>query len=86
MSLRTVKGHIQSMRKKTGFRNRTELAVRAREGGLVINNKELFGYEFYDYNLVFCNANGRPIENQVIICSLQKLIRENDFRFFIVLC
>lgn len=39
MSLRSVKGHIQSMREKTGFRNRTELAVRARESGLVINNK-----------------------------------------------
>lgn len=38
MSLRTVKQHIQSMRDKTGFRNRTELAVRARESGLVIND------------------------------------------------
>lgn len=38
MSLRTVKGHIQSMREKTGFRNRTELAVRARESGLIINH------------------------------------------------
>jgi two-component system vancomycin resistance associated response regulator VraR len=37
MSTRTVKQHIQSMRDKTGFRNRTELAVRAREIGLVIN-------------------------------------------------
>ena len=37
MSLRSVKGHIQSMREKTGFRNRTELAVRARESGLIIN-------------------------------------------------
>ncbi len=37
MSLRTVKAHIQTMREKTGFRNRTELAVRARESGLVIN-------------------------------------------------
>lgn len=37
MSLRTVKQHIQSMRDKTGFRNRTELAVKARESGLVIN-------------------------------------------------
>lgn len=37
ISLRTVKGHIQSMREKTGFRNRTELAVRARACGLVIN-------------------------------------------------
>ena len=40
MSLRTVKAHIQSMREKTGFRNRTELAVRAREIGLVINDKK----------------------------------------------
>ncbi|MBE6731081.1 MAG: response regulator transcription factor [Ruminococcaceae bacterium] len=37
MSLRTVKQHIQSMREKTGFRNRTELAVKARESGLIIN-------------------------------------------------
>lgn len=37
MSLRTVKGYMQSLREKTGFRNRTELAVRARESGLVIN-------------------------------------------------
>lgn len=41
MSLRTVKGHIQSMRDKTGFRNRTELAVRARESGLIINDREI---------------------------------------------
>ena len=40
MSLRTVKSHIQSMREKTGFRNRTELAVRAREVGLVINSRK----------------------------------------------
>ena len=38
LSLRTVKGHIQAMRDKTGFRNRTELAVRARDCGLVIND------------------------------------------------
>ena len=36
MSLRTVKTHIQNMRGKTGLRNRTELAVRARASGLVI--------------------------------------------------
>ena len=29
LSIRTVKQHIQSLREKTGFRNRTELAVRA---------------------------------------------------------
>ena len=39
ISLRTVKGYVQSMREKTGFRNRTELAVRARESGLIINDK-----------------------------------------------
>lgn len=39
ISLRTVKQHIQSMRDKTGFRNRTELAVRAREIGLIITEK-----------------------------------------------
>ena len=37
MSLRTVNHHIQSMKDKTGFRNRTELAVRARAKGLIIN-------------------------------------------------
>ena len=37
MSVRTVKHHIQSMKDKTGFRNRTELAVRARAGGLIID-------------------------------------------------
>lgn len=36
ISLRTVKGYIQDMREKTGFKNRTELAVRARECGFVI--------------------------------------------------
>ena len=38
ISLRTVKGHIQSMRDKTGFRNRTELAVRTRESEIIIND------------------------------------------------
>ena len=36
MSTGTVKAHILSMLDKTGLRNRTELAVRARESGLVI--------------------------------------------------
>ena len=39
LAVSTVKQHIQSLRDKTGFRNRTELAVRARESGLIINNK-----------------------------------------------
>lgn len=36
ISVGSVKAHILSMLDKTGFRNRTELAVRARESGLVI--------------------------------------------------
>lgn len=40
MSVATVKTHILSMLGKTGFRNRTELAVRARESGLVIREDE----------------------------------------------
>lgn len=37
MSQYTVRDYIQSMLEKTGFRSRTELAVKAREIGLVIN-------------------------------------------------
>ena len=40
MSLRTVKSHISHMKDKTGFRNRTELAVKARESGFIINDKK----------------------------------------------
>jgi len=39
---------------------------------------DLFGDEYTDYNLVFCNANGRPIEGQVISSGLKKLIKEHD--------
>ena len=37
ISVATVKTHVQNMKNRTGFRNRTELAVRARESGLVIS-------------------------------------------------
>lgn len=37
LSISTVKFHIQKIREKTGFTTRTELAVRARESGLVIS-------------------------------------------------
>ena len=40
ISVSAVKYHIQSMKNRTGFRNRTELAVRARESGLVISDKQ----------------------------------------------
>lgn len=40
MSLSSVKTHIQSMLDKTGFHNRTELAVKARESGLVILDRK----------------------------------------------
>ena len=36
MSERTVKAHIQHMQEKTGFVNRVELAVKARESGIAI--------------------------------------------------
>ena len=40
--------------------------------------KELFEDEYTDYNLVFCNSSGRPMEGQVITHALKKLIRENN--------
>ena len=36
----TVKTHIQNMLQKTGFKTRTELAVQARQTGLVIRDRE----------------------------------------------
>lgn len=38
MSVRTVKAHIQNMQEKTGFKNRTQLAINARSQGLVISD------------------------------------------------
>jgi two-component system vancomycin resistance associated response regulator VraR len=32
----TVKSHVQNIKNRTGFRNRTEIAVKVRESGLVI--------------------------------------------------
>ena len=40
ISMATVKTHIQNMKNRTGFRNRTELAVKARESGLVIYDQK----------------------------------------------
>ena len=40
ISVTTVKTHIQNMKNRTGFRNRTELAVKARESGLVIYDQK----------------------------------------------
>jgi len=40
--------------------------------------KEFFGDEYLDYNLVFCNTMGRPMEGQVINRALSKLIKENS--------
>lgn len=40
MSKNTVRDYIQIMLEKTGFRSRTELAVRARESGLVILDRK----------------------------------------------
>ncbi len=40
--------------------------------------KDYFGEEYLDYNLVFCNTIGRPIEGQVINSLLNKLIKEHN--------
>ncbi len=41
MSVNTVKRHISDMLEKTGFKSRLQLAIRARGGGLVINNRDI---------------------------------------------
>lgn len=41
MSASTVKRHISEMLEKTGFKSRLQLAIRARSGGLVINNRDI---------------------------------------------
>ncbi len=41
MSASTVKRHISDMLLKTGFKSRLQLAIRARGGGLVINNSDI---------------------------------------------
>ena len=41
ISVATVKTHIQNMKNRTGFRNRTELAVKARESGLIICDQKM---------------------------------------------
>lgn len=40
LSVETVKSHIKEMMSKTGFHTRTELAVRARESGIVVPEKK----------------------------------------------
>lgn len=40
ITVSAVKFHIQNMKNRTGFRNRTELAVKARESGLVIYDQK----------------------------------------------
>ena len=40
ISENTVKAHVRSMLDKTGYRSRTELAIKARVAGLVICNDE----------------------------------------------
>ena len=40
MSVSTLKTHLQHLQEKTGYRNRMELALRAREIGLVINDAD----------------------------------------------
>ena len=44
ISVNTVRNHVASLLLKTGFRNRIELAVRARESGLVVLDREKDGF------------------------------------------
>ncbi len=39
---------------------------------------EIFGYEYNDHNLVFCNTLGNPIEGQIINRGLSKLIKDHN--------
>ncbi len=41
MATGTVKRHISDMLDKTGFKSRLQLAIRARGGGLIINNRDI---------------------------------------------
>ena len=43
-----------------------------------MENMEILGDEFQNYNLVFCSAFGMPIEGGTLRSALQKLIRDND--------
>ena len=61
MSVATVKTHILNMLEKTGFKNRTELAVRARESGLVILNKTEYHSERAASGRLFCFLGVRKI-------------------------
>ena len=40
--------------------------------------KEIFGNEYYDYNIVMSLPNGRPMEGQVISRLFKRLIRKNN--------
>lgn len=40
--------------------------------------KDIFGCEYHDYNLVFCQADGKPIEGAAITRGFKKLIADND--------
>ena len=40
--------------------------------------KKIYGIEYFDYNLVVCQANGRPIEANLIQKKFKKLIKENN--------
>ena len=46
----------------------------------VQEEKELFSDDYTDYDLVFCNNIGRPIEHSIIERSFSKLIRETGMK------
>lgn len=42
------------------------------------NFKKLFGDEYTDYNLVFCQPNGGPLERNCITRAMEQLIKKNN--------
>ena len=42
------------------------------------NYKHLFGEEYFDYKLVFCTPDGRPLSKTYITRGMDKLIKENN--------
>lgn len=67
---------VSSIRKVFLPRTVAEMLVeRKRE---IEEQKELFGDEFIDYNLVFCTPNGRPMESNTINKLFNDLIKEHN--------
>jgi integrase len=40
--------------------------------------KDIFGCEYHDYDLIFCQADGKPLEGAAVTRGFKKLIADND--------